>query len=116
MEALRAAANDCELYRKARWIVDLQVGLLARLVAGNLHQTLMLFASVQFPNTESNPRPHGRSNGGLGACVTVGGGVGESPNRQGAALFNQGIDLLNHGIAAKTECGVRLELARRRRQ
>ena len=72
--------------------------------------------SVQFPNPESNPRPHGGSNGGLGSCVIVGGGVGEPPNRQGAALFNQGIDLLNHSIASKTVSEVRLELARRRWQ
>jgi hypothetical protein len=65
------------------------------------------------PNPESNPRPHGGSNGGLGGCVIFGGGVGEPANRQGAALFNQGIDLLHHGIASKTVSGVRLELARR---
>ena len=37
-------------------------------------------------------------------------------NRQGTALLNQSIDLLNHGIASKTVSGVRLELARRRWQ
>ena len=66
---------------------------------------------MMFPNPESNPRPHGGSNGGLGGRVIVGGGVGEPPNRQGAALFNQGIDLLNHGVASKTVSGVKLELA-----
>ena len=69
--------------------------------------------SVQFPNPESNPRPHGGSNGGLGGRVIVGGGVGEPPNRQGTALLNQGIDLLNHDIASETLSGVKLELARR---
>ena len=67
-------------------------------------------------NPESNPRPHGGSNGGLGSCVIVGSGVGEPANRQGTALLNQSIDLLNHGIASKTVSGVRLELARRRWQ
>ena len=67
--------------------------------------------SVQFPNPESNPCPHGSSNGGLGGCVIVGGGVGEPPNRQCTALLNQGIDLLNHDIASKTLSGVKLELA-----
>lgn len=38
-------------------------------------------------------------------------GVGEPPNRQGTALLNQGIDLLNHDIASKTLSGVKLELA-----
>ena len=69
--------------------------------------------SVQFPNPESNSCPLGSSNGGLGGCVIVGGGVGEPPNRQGTALLNQGIDLLNHDIASKTLSGVKLELARR---
>ena len=69
--------------------------------------------SVQFPNPESNPCPHGSSNGGLGGCVIDGGGVGEPPNRQCTALLNQGIDLLNHDIASKTLSGVKLELARR---
>ena len=69
--------------------------------------------SVQFPNSESNPCPDGSSNGGLGGCVIVGGGVGEPPNRQCTALLNQGIDLLNHDIASKTLSGVKLELARR---
>tara|TARA_Y100001968_G_scaffold56192_1_gene47437 strand:+ start:75 stop:296 length:222 start_codon:yes stop_codon:yes gene_type:complete len=69
--------------------------------------------SAQFPTPESNPRPHGGSNGGLGGCVIVGGGGGEPPNRQGTALLNQGIDLLNHYIASKTLSGVKLELARR---
>ena len=41
---------------------------------------------------------------------------GEPPNRQGTALFNQGIDLLNHDIASKTLSGVKLELAHRKRQ
>ena len=84
---------DCELNRKACRIVDLQAGFLAGLVAANGHQT----------------RPHGGSNGGGG------GGVGEPANRQGTALFNQGIDLLNQSIASKTVSGVRLELACRRR-
>ena len=43
---------------------------------------------VQFPNPKSNPRPHGGSDRGFGGSVIIGGGVGESPNRQGAALFN----------------------------
>ena len=47
----------------------------------------------------------------LVGCVFVGGGVGEPSNRQGTALFNQGIDLLNHGVASKTVSGVKLELA-----
>ena len=71
---------------------------------------------VRFPVAESNPRPHDGSDRGFDGCVIFGGGVGESPNRQGAALFNQGIDLLNHGIASKTVSGVRLELAGRRWQ
>ena len=40
----------------------------------------------------------------------------EPPNRQGAALFNQCIDLLNHWFAAKIVSGLRLELARCRWQ
>ena len=68
--------------------------------------------SVQFQNPESNLRPHGGSNRGLGGVI-IGGGVGEPPNRQGTALLNQGIDLLNHDIASKTLSGVKLELARR---
>jgi hypothetical protein len=63
-----------------------------------------------FLNPESNPCPHGSSNGGPGGCVIVGGGVGEPPNRQCTALLNQGIDLLNHDIASKTLSGVKLEL------
>lgn len=66
--------------------------------------------------TESNPRPHGGSDRGFGDHVIFGVGIGEPSNRQGAALFNQGIDLLDHGIAAKTVSEVRLELARRRWQ
>lgn len=54
----------------------------------------------------SNPRSHGVSDGRLG----------EPSNRQGAALLNQGSDLLNHGIASNAVSGVRLELARRRWQ
>ena len=38
----------------------------------------------------------------------------EPPNRQGAALLNQGIGFLNHSITSKTVSGVRLEFARRR--
>ena len=86
------------------------------LVAGNVHQTRLHSSASSIPKPESNPRPHGGSNGGLGGRVIVGGGVGEPPNRQGAALFNQGIDLLNHSIASKTVSGGRLELARRRWQ
>lgn len=33
-------------------------------------------------------------------------GIGKPPNRQGTALLNQGIDLLNHGIAIKVVSGV----------
>ena len=72
--------------------------------------------TMMFPNPESNPRPHGGSNGGLGGRVIVGGGVGEPPNRQGAALFNQGIDLLNHGIPNKASFRGKLKLACNRRQ
>ncbi len=68
---------------------------------------------MMFPSPESNPRPHGGSTGGLGRCVIVGGGVGEPRNRQGTALRNQGVDLLNHDIASKTLSGVKLQLARR---
>ena len=83
------------------------------LVAGNGHQTRLRWDVGSIPKPESNPCPHGSSNGGLGGCVIVGGGVGEPPNRQGTALLNQGIDLLNHDIASKTLSGVKLELARR---
>lgn len=55
---------------------------------------------------------HDGSGRALGSCVIFDGGIVEPPNRQGTALFNQGIDLLNHGIASKTAAGVRLELAR----
>ena len=88
----------------------------AMLVAGNVHQTRLIFCTVQFPSPESNPCPQGGSDRGFGGCVILGGGIGEPPNRQGAALFNQGIDLRNHCIAAKTVSGVRLERARRRWQ
>lgn len=67
--------------------------------------------SIQFPNPESNPRPHGGSDRGFGGCVIFGGGIGEPPNRQGAALFNQSIDLFNHGILGKALPRVRLEFA-----
>ncbi|RFC34206.1 MAG: hypothetical protein DID91_2727702338 [Candidatus Nitrotoga sp. MKT] len=53
----------------------------------------------------------GGSDRGFGGCVIFGGGISKPPNRQGAALFNQCIDLLNHWIASKTVSGVRLELA-----
>ncbi len=59
-----------------------------------------------------SPRPHGDSGRALGSCVIFDGGIGESPNRQGTALFNQGIDLPSHGIARKTVARVGLELVR----
>ena len=70
-------------------------------------------APIQFQFAELNPRPHGGSDRGFGGCVIFCGGIGEPPNRQGAALVNQGIDLLNHSIVSKTVPRVRLELARR---
>ena len=66
---------------------------------------------VQFPNQESNPCPSSRSRGWLGSILTVGSRAGEPPNRQGAALFNQGNDSLNHRIASKAVSRVGLELA-----
>ncbi|MEY3200656.1 MAG: hypothetical protein RIR70_206 [Pseudomonadota bacterium] len=60
-------------------------------------------APIGFLFAESNPHPQSGSDRG----------IGKPPNRQGAALFNQGIDSLNHGIASKTVPGVRLELTRR---
>lgn len=45
-----------------------------------------------------------------------GGGVGKPADRQGTALFNEGVDLLNYRMASKRVFGVRLELARRRWQ
>ena len=107
----RAAANHCELDRKACPIVDLQAGFSAMLVAGNGHQTRLRRDVGSIPKPESNPCPHGSSNGRLGGCVIVGGGDGEPLNRQCTALLNQGIDLLNHDIASKTLSGVKLELA-----
>lgn len=71
---------------------------------------------AQFPNPESNPRPHGGSDRGFGGRVIFGGGIGEPPDRQGAALFNQGIDSLNHDIPDKASFRGSLELARRRWQ
>ena len=115
IEVQRAAANHCELDRKACPIVDLQAGFTAMLVAGNGHQTRLRLDASSTPNPESNPRPHGRSDGGFSGCVIFSCGIGKPPNRQGTALLNQSIDLLNHGIASKTVSGVRLELARRRR-
>ena len=70
-------------------------------------------ASSSFPIPESNPRPYGGLNRGFDGYVVFSGRIGEPLNRQGAALFNQGFDLLNHGIASKTVSWVRLELARR---
>ena len=68
-------------------------------------------------------RLHDGSDGGcvIVGCVIVGGvivggGIGKPPNRQGAALFNQGVDLLNHGIASKAVAGGRLEFTHRRWQ
>jgi len=106
----RVAANHCELDRKACPIVDLQAGFSAMLLAGNGHRTRLRWDVGSIPKPESNPCLHGSSNGGLGGCVIVGGGVGEPPNRQCTALLNQGIDLLNHDIASKTLSGVKLEL------
>lgn len=86
------------------------------LVTGNGHQTRLRSSASSIPKPGIEPASTWWFNGGLGGCVIVGGGVGEPPNRQGAALFNQGIDLLNHSIASKTVSGIRLELARRRWQ
>lgn len=61
---------------------------------------------VQFAGPEPNPRPHGGSDGGFGGCVIFGRGIGKPPNGQGAALFNQSVDLLNHWIASKAVSGV----------
>lgn len=84
------------------------------LVAGSGRQTRLHSSAVQFPSTESNPRPHNGSDRGFSGRVIVGCRIGEPSNRQGTALFNQGIDLLNHGVASKTLSGVRLELSPRR--
>ncbi len=113
MYASTAGKSGGEFYTR---IVDLQVGFLVMPVAGGVYQTRLLSSPSSIRVRESTPRPHGGSNRGFGGCVIFGGGVGEPPNRQGAALFNQGIDLLNHGVASKTLSGVRLELARRRWQ
>ena len=68
---------------------------------------------VQSPHRGSNPLLPGGSGRGLGGRFVVGAGVGEPSQCQGAALFNQGSDLFNHGIAGKTLPGAGLELARR---
>ena len=67
---------------------------------------------VWFPIAESNPRLSKGSGGRLGACLCVSGRVGEPSNRQGTALFNQGIDSLNHRVAGKAESRIGLESAR----
>lgn len=46
------------------------------------------------------------------ASALFGGRVGEPPNRQGTALFDQCVDSLNHGIPGKASFGVGLEFAR----
>ena len=67
---------------------------------------------VQVPIAESNRPPSKGSGGRLGACLCVSGRVGEPSNRQGTALFNQGIDSLNHRVAGKAESRIGLESAR----
>jgi len=49
------------------------------------------------------------------SCHGFGGGIGQPANRQGAALFNQGVDALNHGIPGKASFMGRLQLSRRGR-
>ena len=55
----------------------------------------------QFPNPQSNPRPAGGSCRGFGGCVIFVRRVGQPPNRQGAALFDQGDDPFNQRISGK---------------
>lgn len=66
----------------------------------------------QFPNPQSNPRPAGGSCRGFGGCVIFVCGAGQPPNRQGAALFNQGDDPFNQRISGKAEARGGLEFAR----
>ncbi|WP_156864300.1 DUF5343 domain-containing protein [Casimicrobium huifangae] len=55
IEALRAAANHCELDRKACPIVDLQAGFSAMLVAGNGHQTRLRWDVGSIPKPGIEP-------------------------------------------------------------
>ncbi len=68
--------------------------------------------SVQFQNPESNLRPSDDSCRWFGGRVVFCSGVGEPPNRQGAALFNQNNDPFNHRISGKGGPKGRLEFAR----
>jgi len=61
----------------------------------------------------SNPRPPGGSGRESGGLLIFGGGVRESLNRQGAALFDQGNDPFNHRMSSQAVSRVGLKLARR---
>ena len=60
---------------------------------------------------ESNPRPSSGSGMSLSGRLTFGSGVGDPPNRQGAALFDQGNDSIDHAIAGKLVSRFGLEFA-----
>ena len=75
-------------------------------VAASWRQTRLRLDVSSIPNPESNRRPHRDSDRGFGGCIIFGCGIGKPQNRQGTALPNQGIDLLNHGIASKAVAGV----------
>ena len=66
----------------------------------------------QFPNPQSNLRRSDGSCTGFGGCVIFVCGVGQPPNRQGAALVNQGDDPFNQRISGKAEARSGLEFAR----
>ena len=82
-------------------------------VPGTAHQSIASDrTSVRFPFAELNPRRYGDSDRWFCVHFIFGGRVGEPPNRQGAALFNQSVDSLNHGIPGKALSRIRLELTR----
>ena len=72
--------------------------------AGYLDQIILRVAST-FGGGEKRG-DYRDSDRGFGGCVIFGSGIGKPPNRQGTALLNQSIDLLNHGIASKAVSGV----------
>lgn len=71
---------------------------------------------IEAGKNPQEPDPFSGSRGWLGRCLTVGGRIGEPPNRQRAALFNQDNDSLNHCIASKSAPRIGLEFASAQRQ
>lgn len=80
------------------------------------HQTHLRSDVGVGPNLELTLRLPGGSECWFSGYLVFGCEIGKPPNRQGAAFFNQGIDLLNQRIASETVSGVRLEFACRRWQ